>query len=160
MVYPLEGMYAFALWDARREGLLVGRDRFGEKPVFDTEQHGERHFGSELDAQLAGTHRVPELDPASVNAFLVFGYLPGPASIVRRGQAAFPGPRCALGTPVEARPSTPLLQSHGRFDLAAVTSRSTSSWPRPAGSVLVPMLEPPGHDVVGLDVDLSRLHLR
>ena len=83
MVEFLEGMYAFALWDARREELLLGRDRFGEKPLFYTEHNGELHFASELDALLAGMDRLPELDPASVDAFFVFGYVPGPASIVR-----------------------------------------------------------------------------
>src|SRR5687768_12072986 len=83
MVELLEGMYAFALWDARREELLLGRDRFGEKPLFYTEHNGELHFASELDALLAGMDRLPELDPASVDAFFVFGYVPGPASIVR-----------------------------------------------------------------------------
>jgi asparagine synthase (glutamine-hydrolysing) len=34
MVDPLEGMYAFALWDARQRELLVGRVRFGEEPLF------------------------------------------------------------------------------------------------------------------------------
>jgi asparagine synthetase B (glutamine-hydrolysing) len=63
MVDQLEGMYAFALWDARREELLVGRDRFGEKPLFYAERHGELDFASELDALLAGIGRVPDLDP-------------------------------------------------------------------------------------------------
>jgi asparagine synthase (glutamine-hydrolysing) len=91
MVDLLEGMYAFALWDARREELLVGRDRFGEKPLFYTEQRGELHFASELDALLAGMDRAPELDPASVDAFFVFGYVPGPASIVRGVKQLPPG---------------------------------------------------------------------
>jgi asparagine synthase (glutamine-hydrolysing) len=81
MVDLLEGMYAFAVWDARREALLLVRDRFGEKPLFYTEQHGELLFASELDALLAGIDREPELDPASVDAFFAFGYVPGPASI-------------------------------------------------------------------------------
>jgi asparagine synthase (glutamine-hydrolysing) len=91
MVHLLEGMYAFALWDARREELLVVRDRFGEKPLFYTEQNGELHFASELDALLAGMDRAPELDPASVDAFFVFGYVPGPASIVRGVKQLPPG---------------------------------------------------------------------
>jgi asparagine synthase (glutamine-hydrolysing) len=91
MVELLEGMYAFAVWDARREELLVGRDRFGEKPLFYTEQDGELHFASELDALLAGMDRAPELDPASVDAFFVFGYVPGPASIVRGVKQLPPG---------------------------------------------------------------------
>jgi asparagine synthase (glutamine-hydrolysing) len=91
MVEHLEGMYAFALWDARRGELLVGRDRFGEKPLFYTEQRGDLQFASELDALLAGMTRGPELDPASVDAFFVFGYVPGPASIVRGIKQLPPG---------------------------------------------------------------------
>ena len=91
MVERLEGMYAFAVWDVRREELLVGRDRFGEKPLFYTEQHGDLHFASELDALLAGMDGMPELDPASVDAFFVFGYVPGPGSIVRGVKQLPPG---------------------------------------------------------------------
>jgi asparagine synthase (glutamine-hydrolysing) len=91
MVDLLEGMYAFAIWDARREELLVVRDRFGEKPLFYTEQQGELLFASELDALLAGMNDEPELDPASVDAFFVFGYVPGPASIFRRVKQLLPG---------------------------------------------------------------------
>jgi asparagine synthase (glutamine-hydrolysing) len=91
MVDLLEGMYAFAVWDTRREELLVGRDRFGEKPLFYAEQDGELHFASELDALLAGMDRAPELDPASVDAFFVFGYVPGPASMVRGVKQLAPG---------------------------------------------------------------------
>jgi asparagine synthase (glutamine-hydrolysing) len=91
MVERLEGMYAFALWDGRREELLVGRDRFGEKPLFYTEQHGELHFASELDALLAGIDGVPEIDAASVDAFFVFGYVPWPASMVSGVKQLPPG---------------------------------------------------------------------
>lgn len=91
MVDLLEGMYAFAVWDVRREELLLARDRFGEKPLFYTEQHGDLLFASELDALLAGIDREPELDPASVDAFFVFGYVPGPASIVRGVKQLPPG---------------------------------------------------------------------
>ena len=91
MVELLEGMYAFALWDARRQELLLVRDRFGEKPLFYTEQRGELLFASEVDALLAGMDRAPELDPAAVDAFFVFGYVPGPSSIVRSVKQLPPG---------------------------------------------------------------------
>jgi asparagine synthase (glutamine-hydrolysing) len=91
MVHALEGMYAFAVWDARQEELLVVRDRFGEKPLFYAEHGSDLLFASELDALLAGMDREPELDPASVDAFFVFGYVPGPGSIVRGVNQLPPG---------------------------------------------------------------------
>jgi asparagine synthase (glutamine-hydrolysing) len=91
MVHALEGMYAFALWDARRQELLVARDRFGEKPLFYAQQGGELLLASELDALLAGMNHEPELDPVSVDSFFVFGYVPGPASIIRGVRQLPPG---------------------------------------------------------------------
>jgi asparagine synthase (glutamine-hydrolysing) len=91
LVHALEGMYAFALWDSVREELLLVRDRFGEKPLFYTEHGGELLFASELDALLAGINRQPELEPAAVDAFFVYGYVPGPASIVRGVRQLPPG---------------------------------------------------------------------
>ena len=59
------------------------RDRFGEKPLFYAERGGDLLFASELDALLAGMNREPELDSASIDAFVVLGYLPKSTSIVR-----------------------------------------------------------------------------
>ena len=92
MVHALEGMYAFALWDGSRQELLLVRDRFGEKPLFYGERSGgELLFASELDALLAGMDEEPDLEPAAVDAFFVFGYVPGPDSIVRGVKQLPPG---------------------------------------------------------------------
>jgi asparagine synthase (glutamine-hydrolysing) len=83
LVHALEGMFAFALWDSRARRLLVGRDRFGEKPLFYSERGGSLTFASELDALLAGLPGPrPDLDRAALEAFLVFGYVPAPRAIV------------------------------------------------------------------------------
>jgi asparagine synthase (glutamine-hydrolysing) len=81
-VHALEGMFAFALWDTRRRRLLLGRDRFGEKPLFYIEDAGVLTFASELTALLAGLSTERDLDRAAMDSFFVFGYVPGPRSIV------------------------------------------------------------------------------
>jgi asparagine synthase (glutamine-hydrolysing) len=69
--------------NARQQKLVLVRDRFGEKPLFYAERGGDLLFASELDALLAGMNREPELDSASIDAFVVLGYLPESTSIVR-----------------------------------------------------------------------------
>jgi asparagine synthase (glutamine-hydrolysing) len=91
MVHALEGMYAFALWDTREQRLLIVRDRFGEKPLFYTERDGELTFASELDALMAGVQGGLDLEPAAVDAFFVFGYVPGPKTMARGVRQLPPG---------------------------------------------------------------------
>jgi asparagine synthase (glutamine-hydrolysing) len=91
LVHALEGMFALALWDARRGRLLLARDRFGEKPLFLCEQAGQLTFASELTALLAVKPNLRELDPAAIDAFFVFAYVPGPGTIVRGVRQLPPG---------------------------------------------------------------------
>jgi asparagine synthase (glutamine-hydrolysing) len=82
MVHALEGMFTFAVWDQRAQRLLLARDRFGEKPLFLHEQDGELLFASELTSLLQVRPQLRELDPAAIDAFFVFAYVPGPGTIV------------------------------------------------------------------------------
>jgi asparagine synthase (glutamine-hydrolysing) len=91
LVHALDGMFALALWDERRGRLLLARDRFGEKPLFVHERAGELTFASELTALLEATPHLRELDPAAIDAFFVFAYVPGPDTIVRGVRQLPPG---------------------------------------------------------------------
>lgn len=82
LVHALEGMFAFAVWDQRRQLLIVARDRFGEKPLFYASRGAGLAFASELTALAAGAELGAELDPAAVHEYFVFGYVPGPAAMV------------------------------------------------------------------------------
>jgi asparagine synthase (glutamine-hydrolysing) len=69
----LNGMFALALWDARRNQLFVARDRFGEKPLFYSRlPSGGFAFASEAKALFAH----PEI-PAAVDHEAVHAYLDG-----------------------------------------------------------------------------------
>ncbi|HET8651436.1 MAG TPA: asparagine synthase (glutamine-hydrolyzing), partial [Gaiellaceae bacterium] len=74
----LRGMFAVAIWDARRRRLVVARDRFGIKPLYYREHGGELTFASELRALPRG-----EVDPDALEAFLAFNSVPAPYSIFR-----------------------------------------------------------------------------
>jgi asparagine synthase (glutamine-hydrolysing) len=74
----LDGMFAFALWDARRRRLVLGRDRLGKKPLYYWHAHGRLVFGSELKAVLADPTVPRELNPRAIPAYLAFGYVPEP----------------------------------------------------------------------------------
>jgi asparagine synthase (glutamine-hydrolysing) len=91
LVHALEGMFAFALWDERRGRLLLARDRFGEKPLFLHEHGGQLTFASELTALVEVLPGLRELDPAAIDAFFVFAYVPGPNTIVSGARQLPPG---------------------------------------------------------------------
>ena len=80
----LDGMFGIALWDARARTLVLGRDRFGEKPLFYAHQDdegGRLIFASELKSllQVPGFRR--RVSPEAVRAYVCFGYVPTPGSI-------------------------------------------------------------------------------
>ncbi|OGR63638.1 MAG: asparagine synthase (glutamine-hydrolyzing) [Elusimicrobia bacterium GWB2_63_22] len=80
----LRGMFAFALHDTRRGELLIARDRMGEKPLYYSAGSSEFIFSSELKSLLAGLGPGrPELEPAAVNMYLHYQYVPEPLTLVK-----------------------------------------------------------------------------
>lgn len=74
----LQGMFAFALWDERRERLFIARDRVGKKPLFYSFRDGVLSFASELQALLRDPGVSRQLDPEAIDAYLAYGYVPAP----------------------------------------------------------------------------------
>ena len=101
------GMFAFGLWDERRQTLFLARDRLGVKPLFYAQlPDGMVVFGSELKSLLAHGGLKRDIDPRSVEDYFALGYVPEPRTIfsaakklepghtlcIRRGEAA-PAPK-------------------------------------------------------------------
>ncbi len=77
----LDGMWALAIYDERKDGLLIARDRFGEKPLFWTSWEGGLAFASEVKQLGQYPQVAPRLDPRSAATFLVTGRpFDGPSS--------------------------------------------------------------------------------
>lgn len=82
MLPLLNGMFAFAIHDARDGSLFLARDRMGKKPLHYAEAKGAFVFGSELSAVLAHPAVDRDLDIAALNEYLTFEYVPSPRSII------------------------------------------------------------------------------
>ncbi len=86
------GMFAFAIWDLTDRALFAGRDLFGEKPLYyATLDRGGIAIASEIKALMASGQVSQELDPAAVDAYLAFGYVPPAMSIYRAIRPLPPG---------------------------------------------------------------------
>jgi asparagine synthase (glutamine-hydrolysing) len=80
-VEGLQGMFAFAIWDARRQSLLLVRDRLGVKPLYYCLLPNGLLFGSEVKAILAHPSAPRELDEAAFADYLTFGFTPPPRTM-------------------------------------------------------------------------------
>jgi asparagine synthase (glutamine-hydrolysing) len=78
----LDGMFAFALFDATKNRVLLARDRAGEKPLFYRQSSNGLVFASELKAIMANPDQPRKLDLRGLEQFLAFGYVAGECSIL------------------------------------------------------------------------------
>jgi asparagine synthase (glutamine-hydrolysing) len=70
----LRGMFAFVLWDGRRQRLFAARDRVGIKPLYMAQQNGVLWLSSELKAIVGAARISPTLRPVAVYQFLLYSY--------------------------------------------------------------------------------------
>jgi asparagine synthase (glutamine-hydrolysing) len=91
-VQHLRGMFAFALWDARRSRLLLARDRLGKKPLYYAhDPAGALVFGSELKALLAFPALDRSISLEAVSDYLSLLYVPREKCIFRAARKLLPG---------------------------------------------------------------------
>src|SRR6266487_359007 len=69
-VHLLQGMFAFALWDAKRRRLLLARDRLGIKPLYYLQANGSFLFASEVKALLEHPHVAADIDLQAIDLYL------------------------------------------------------------------------------------------
>lgn len=80
----LDGMFAFALYDAPRRRLVLMRDRLGKKPLFHARTRtGTWLFASEPKALFLHPELPAELDPGSLPELLTFGYVGTPRAFYK-----------------------------------------------------------------------------
>jgi asparagine synthase (glutamine-hydrolysing) len=103
-VARLEGMYGFALWDVKRQRLIVARDRLGIKPVYYWQFPGGLAFASEIKALTALPGFTTNVDNDALQDYLGIGYAVAPRTLFA-GVSKLP-------------PATMLVWQNGKLELS------------------------------------------
>ncbi len=89
----LNGMFGLAIWDAKKQQLMLARDRMGIKMLYYKIDAGKLYFGSEIKAIQRVQHNTPVVNPTALNLFLRYRYTPSPLTIFDGIQKLQPGTR-------------------------------------------------------------------
>src|SRR5207253_4286623 len=79
----VRGMYAFAIWDEKRQCLFVARDPFGIKPLYYSDNGHTFRMASQVKALRAGGAIDLAPDPAGHVGFFLWGHVPDPFTMFR-----------------------------------------------------------------------------
>ncbi len=109
-VEHLRGMFAFAIWDARREKLFVARDRLGIKPLYYYADGQRVVFASEVRAILATGLAPRQIDPIALSEFLVYQSIPSPRTLIKGVRSLQPGSWMMIG-------AAGVIEEHRYWDL-------------------------------------------
>ena len=82
-VEKLNGMWAFAIWDAEKRRLFLSRDRFGKKPLYWFFREGTFAFASELTALLEHPESPRSVSRTALLKFFAYALIPAPHSAVQ-----------------------------------------------------------------------------
>jgi len=99
VVLKLRGMFAFALWDARRRRMLFARDRFGEKPLYFYDamrRGGAVYFASEIKALISQRNVPRRLNQRRLAEFFMFRSVAGRETLFDEIVELEPGSRMVL----------------------------------------------------------------
>src|SRR4051794_19511217 len=83
MMNHLRGMYAFAIWDQKKQGLLLARDPFGIKPLYYANDGNTFRLASQVKALRAGSKIDLAPDPAGHVGFFLWGHVPDPYTMFK-----------------------------------------------------------------------------
>jgi asparagine synthase (glutamine-hydrolysing) len=92
----LNGMFGLAIWDVRKQRLVVARDAFGIKLIYYRIDGDRLYFGSEMRAVRATMSDKAEIDPVSLNLFLRNRFTPSPYTIIKGIRKLAPGTKLTV----------------------------------------------------------------
>lgn len=147
-VTRLRGMFAFALWDERRQRLLLARDRVGIKPLYVAQTTRSFVFGSELKSILEDPEVDRAVDHESIDRFLTYYYVPGDRTLFKSIRKLLPGHYLTVENGV--------VRTYEYWDLPQPATRSSPSY-ADAVAQLQDLLSRTVHDHMISDVPVGVL---
>lgn len=124
LVKYLRGMFAFAIWDSNKKELLLGRDRFGQKPLYYYFDDKKILFGSEVKAILAAGNVKRDLNTRALEDYLFFGFIPGDKSIFEKIQKLKSGSTLTLDT----KRWTSRVHQYWEVEFSESPEKTSSDW--------------------------------
>src|SRR6266567_2408021 len=113
-VHRLQGMFAFAIWDARSQSLFCARDRLGIKPFYYTIVGDRFVFASEIKALFELPDFQPRLNRRALPEFFAFGYLSSEETLFEGVRKLLPG-HC-LRIDLKAQDKNPKVKTYWDLD--------------------------------------------
>ncbi|NOT60957.1 MAG: amidotransferase 1, exosortase A system-associated [Acidobacteria bacterium] len=121
-VAMLRGMFALAIWDSRKQTMLLARDRVGKKPLYYADTQGVLAFGSELKCLLQHPLVPRELNREAVADYFTYYYVPAPKTIFKAAR------KLRAGHYLIVTPSGLREQQYWDIDFSHVEERSEEEW--------------------------------
>lgn len=97
-INKLNGMFAIAIYDAKRDELYLVRDRVGVKPLYIHDDGIQLTFGSEIKSLLEGVAASPKIDKQALHHYLTFNYVPPPFTMYEGVRHLMPGHLIRIST--------------------------------------------------------------
>lgn len=94
----IDGMFALAIWDTKRDRLILARDRMGIKPLYYTLQGGDLTFASEIKCLQRAGATSGRVDPVALRDYLTLGYAVAPHTLFE-GARKLPPAHMLIWTP-------------------------------------------------------------
>jgi len=127
MVKELNGIFAYAIWDARRKELHLARDPFGVKPLFYAWRGRRLLFGSEIKCLLQDSRLPRRVDLQALHDYLTFDYIPGEQTAFEGIREVPPAHRMSIaadGRTATSRFFDLSFEEDGSLDEATVVRRA------------------------------------
>ncbi|HXF80543.1 MAG TPA: asparagine synthase (glutamine-hydrolyzing) [Usitatibacter sp.] len=124
----LNGMFAFAVYDAVRRQLFLARDRFGKKPLYYSAKPGFFAFASELTGLLRHPGVERRIDRRSLQKLFAYGFIPAPRSLYETVQRLPGGHSMTVDL---ARPGEPVVRKYWEFAIEpaeTIPANAEATW--------------------------------